>query len=60
MEKKARLTLLDLNTNIVVNQKIVKEFNVKTVETFLKASLRYKKCKTIVNDGSIAYNHVNR
>ncbi len=28
-EKRARLTLLDLNNNTVINQKIIKEFNVK-------------------------------
>ncbi len=57
-ESRARLTLLDVNTNIILNQCLVKEFKTKTVEKFLNTSLKDKQKKTIVTDGYSAYDQL--
>ncbi|MBV1730553.1 MAG: hypothetical protein KUA33_10145 [Methanobacterium sp.] len=49
-ETRARLSLLDLNTHIQLNQLIVEEFDVKIAEMFIKNTLKNKKVDTIVTE----------
>lgn len=59
-ENGVRLTLLDVNTNIILDQWIAQEYRVKMVEKFLKTNLKDKKLETIVTDGKNGYNIVYR
>lgn len=42
-EDRTRLSLIDLNTHVQLNRLIVKEFNIKIVESFIKTTLKGKK-----------------
>lgn len=57
-DSRVRLTLLDVNTNIKVNEWIVEEYDHEVVENFLNTSLKDKKVKTIVTDGFSAYSQM--
>jgi hypothetical protein len=57
-ESRVRLALLDVNTNIILNQWVVKEFKTETVEKFLNMSLKDKRIETIVTDGYSAYDQI--
>jgi DNA repair exonuclease SbcCD ATPase subunit len=52
-----RMTLLDANNNLIINEKIVdnKDFNKNTIKKFLNKSLKGLKLKAIVTDGYQAY-----
>lgn len=55
-EDRTRLSLIDLNTHVQLNWLIVKEFDIKIVESFIKTTLIDKKVDTIVTDGLTWYN----
>lgn len=57
-ETTVRLSLLDLNTHVQLNQLIVKEFDIKIAEMFIKNTLKNKKVDTMVTDGFTGYNHI--
>jgi len=55
---RVRLSLLDLNTHVQLNQLIVKEFDMKIVENFIKSTLKGKKLDAIVTDGLTGYSSI--
>jgi hypothetical protein len=54
---KLRMTILDAENNLVINDEIVdgEDFDKNTIKKFLKGSLKGLKLKTIITDGHRAY-----